>query len=390
MKQINSVVWQCSTPSKSKDGFLYLDKYDINHLKRIHTKYSIEPETIDDVSVNYLLERSTQIKYIIKECDILLKPNGLFCLRITKNYEHGCYIRSLQQVMFEFSTSTFGRYVLEKKEEKSNTIILQFKKLHKTLPSHDRIDRWSFGIITGGNSAELVSTLIESIIKQDIPEYEILVCGYYEPTDSQKDKIALINDIKEKDIRGPIVKKKNKIVESASYNNLLILHDRYVLPDDWFDKITKYGNYFEILSMPNETKDGERISDWNEFTGFPSSRYRFDYLLPDYKRFPNYWYAQGGVLLVKKHLYDTFRLDNNLYWGELEDVQYSQIAHLKGALYYFDINNRLLTHSARLPKSKQNNSKFLKSLRLLKSMRKFYLQMIKNYINYKVNNGSKT
>jgi len=346
---MKKIFWSHNCPNKCDDNTLYLTKYDINHLERIFNKYNLIPESFDEVRIDFLFDRNYLIRYIIKELDILLKPKGKFIINATYTTVHENFIRSKSLIKHEFSISTNGRYILSNSEIDKRKISLSYRKEEKTLIKEDSIDKWSFGIITNGKKNEQVQDLISSIIKQNIPNYEVIICGPFTyPKEGEYPIIKVDDVVLQDDIRAPITKKKNKIVEKANYHNLMIMHDRYKLPDDWYKKMVEYGNYFDILSVPNISLWGGRVNDWVEYLTKPSQLYKTVFHLLPYSRYSNSWYSQGGLLIVKKYLYKNNNLDERLHWDELEDIQFSQIGNLMGWFLYFDNSNKIYTFSDRI------------------------------------------
>lgn len=354
------VVWAHKAPKKHLKDTLYLSSKDINHLERIYHKYDIKPDSIDEVVIEFLLDRHNLARYLIKELDIVLKIHGRFIIKSTYTSAHANYIRSKSQICYEFSVSTNGRYILKSKDIGKSKIRLEYVKKEHTLGCNDSIGKWSFGIITNGQKNDQVCKLIDSIVSQNIPNYEILVCGDFEYDNYDKYQIVPIDDVVLKsEIRAPITIKKNKIVNESKYENLMILHDRYLLPDEWYENMKKYGNYFDILTMPNIGPTGGRVNDWGEYLGKPSQIYIEVFHLLPYKKWSDGWYSQGGLLIIKKLLYKKNILDERLFWDELEDIQFSQIANLNGLFYYVDINNKVLTFSDRIKETKDKSNIFL-------------------------------
>jgi hypothetical protein len=379
------VVWSHYQPKVREKDVLYLTKSDVNHLVRIYKRYNINPESVPVVEIRFLTDRDKLLRFIIKELDILLIEGGKFVIQSTYSADHGKFIRSLDQIKHEFSISTNYRYKNIVVEKVDTSVITSYKKIKKILPVDDTINRWTFGIVTDGNKSERVAALIDSITKLKIPSYEIIICGRYDQNTKSNELRILDDVVNVDDIRVPICRKKNKIALAASYNNLIIVHDRYLFPSDWYVNMVSYGNYYELLSMPNIGPNKGRVSDWNVFSCHPSGTVRNDLVLPEYSSWSPWWYSQGGVLIIKKNLFVDNLLDERLHWGELEDVQWSQIGSLQGWLYYFDINNKLFTNSLRLPESKTST---LKIFYLAKLSRAFFLsslQLIKNIFNYFIN-----
>lgn len=372
------IIWS-NFKKKPLNDTLYLSFDDVNHLERIWKKYKLTPESIEEVHIDFLADRHKLVRYIIKELDILLKVGGEFVINSTKTTYHGNYIRSLDQIKFEFSVSTNGRYSMKMKTNHKRHNSLVYSKKKNTLLQNDSIGKWSFGIITNGKKNKQVEDLIDSIVSQNIPDYEIIICGNFK---SDKIPVIIIDDIIiDSEIRAPITIKKNKIVQRAKYENLMLLHDRYLLPDDWFRNMTSYGNYFDLLTFPNIGSKGGSVNDWGMHKGKPQQIGGFSQISHQlsYNTWSDDWYSQGGLLVIKKNLYNDIVLDNRLFWGELEDIQFSKIANLKGLFYYVDINNKIFTFSDRL--KERNSNLFYK----LGSLLYFIYKKFINYKNYMIN-----
>ena len=188
---------------------------DLNHLYQIYQKYDVAPETLDHVAVEFLIQRESLARFIIKELDILLKIGGIFEVIIVNSKAHSNYFRSRDQVKYEFSIATNGRYILLDADQEKNSEILKlrYKKCLPTLEPGDNIESWTFGVISDGKKNDKVSKLIQSVIKQNIPNFEVIICGPYSiPKEFNGIDINVLDDIKlEHDIRPPTPAKKTKL-----------------------------------------------------------------------------------------------------------------------------------------------------------------------------------
>ena len=363
------IIWS-NSKQKSENDILYLSKKDINHLNRLAKVYNIEPESVDEIHLNYILDRGKKSRLIIKECDYLLKKTGIIKIKSVNGwirfrkksfFLHSLYLRSYSQIKHEFSICTQDRYIqISEHADKNSSIInpfeLTYKKNENSLISNDSIACFTFGIITNGNNNEGLIKLLNSIIQLDIPNFEIIICGGNIGEEFNQN-IKLLKDVIsiKDDIRAPITKKKNEIVKHAAFENVFLLHDRYYFDKKWYTNMINYGNYFDILLFPNLSDQNRRMNDYTNFKGNPSEiNYNFISTL-NYNSKSNDFYCQGGALLIKKYWYNLNKLDDNLYWQELEDVQFSKILALKGAYFFIDINNPIYTKSLRLGGIKANS-----------------------------------
>lgn len=270
-------------------------------------------------------------------------------------------------------------------EESKKVIIL--KKTKEMLKNDDSIDKWTFGIITNGRKNEWVENQISSIKKQKIPNYEIIVCGTYYNRDEENFKYIQFN---EKDDLGWITKKKNIICENAKYENLVIIHDRIILNDYWYQGMKKYGNYFEVLSCIIKDKEGNRAGDWitygNWYPKFPRVG------LLEYYDWDKMGCLDGGLCIIKKSIWKNNRWNENLFWNQSEDAELSHRWYRHGIVTRFNPHASCLTLSWRhgsLPIYEFDSlklEKFPYRRNKLKDIMKFYIKKIlgnktKKYIN---------
>jgi hypothetical protein len=348
------------TYSKTKlDDDFQFSEYDLDHRFRIYNKYSIIPESLESVRVDFLIQKEKLVRYVIKELDILLKVNGIFEINLIDSKNHSSYFLSRDQVQYEFSISTDGRYVLTDIEKNGIYLKLIYTKKIPILSDYDSINKWSFGIITNGKKLDSVNHLINTIIDQKIPEFEIIICGPY-PTNQNVDyrPIRILSDVELKeDIRFPISAKKNKIISDAKFENLCILHDRFSLPSCWFDQMKLYGNYFDYLCLPTLDQFHNRFAvDWMTF-GFPLTRRLYRNNSLKYSEWSTDLIIQGGAIVGKSKKMRRYKIDERLHWGELEDLHFSKVAYLDGAFISIDHENYFYSESVNHISLKNQNLK---------------------------------
>lgn len=361
-------------------SFEYFSKDRISQLK---------PEWINffsRIEIFYCLETAKNLRKIIKEINLLLKSNGEIIIhstysKIGLNLNHGNFFRSKSQLKSEFQLSTFGNYNLIFESNLGIKSKFIYKKKTINLENNDSINSWSFGIITNGEKNNQVDDFIKSIEKQNIPEYEIIICGKY---NSKSQNVKVIPDVITHDIRAPINTKKNKIIKKCSFQNIGIFHDRFLFPDDWFERISEYGNNFEILQIPNINTRGERVNDWPTFKNTDGIQYKINGGLP-YNKYSKDIYIPGGSFIGKKWIFEKHPLKNKLHWDELEDVIFSKELILNGIYFYFDTNNCLITNSERLDSKKIKCS----SISKIASTLKWFIANIYNRVIYIINSTSK-
>lgn len=344
----------------------------------------ITPESADEVYVKGLLEHAIYIRHILKISDSVLKVDGLLKLEFLNFAFDTSAIpfRGWTLIMYEVSICFKERLKLISKEEINGKYILKFKKIIPFLPLNDSINAWSFGIVSDGKKNKEVLNIVESIKNFNIPNYEVLICGP-SPSSNLPENIKVLDD-KDLyfDIRFPISKKKNKIIEKASFNNLVILHDRFFLPSDWFEKMKAYGNFFDgicprILDVETKSK---RVQDWMTTS---LDHLHFKKMFPlksvlNYDEWKPNWNLNGGHMIIKKHLLERVFLNPYLNWGEAEDGDMCRRLDADGFCLVSYADLTIYTSTNRLKQNKRKNG-ILGDLQILK----YKLSLVLNYYKRK-------
>jgi hypothetical protein len=183
---------------------------------------------------------------------------------------------------------------------------------------------FTFGIITNGSNDNYIQEIVESIYKQSIPSYEIIIVGN---TNIIGNNITNIR-FSETQKHAWITRKKNIITENSQYENIVYLHDYIKLEDGWYEGQLKSGNDFHIRMDKIINYDGTRFRDWciwphngNEMDNIIGR----DCLIPyDMTHLSKYMYISGSYWISKKHIMEEYPLNESLSWGEGEDVLWSK------------------------------------------------------------------
>ena len=201
---------------------------------------------------------------------------------------------------------------------------------------------FTFGIITDGTNDIFINEMIESIQKNNIPNYEIIIVGNTQINISDKIKIFYFDE----NIKPQwITKKKNIVAENALYENIVLLHDYIKLNSDWYEGFLIFGNNFDWCVNKIINKNGTRFRD---YTLFPNKIYtnylKIDYspvdivsyfnnncLLPyDFKnniKINKYMYISGSYYIIKKAIALKYPLNEDLSAGMAEDLLLTQQLH---------------------------------------------------------------
>jgi hypothetical protein len=192
---------------------------------------------------------------------------------------------------------------------------------------------FSFGIVTNLDNEEYLLNLINSILIQNIENFEIIIVGPVGQFDP-KNKIAITDsftliDFDESEKEGWITKKKNLIVKYAKYENIVFLHDYLMLDKTWYSGYLKYGNSFDICLNPIINKDQSRFRDWclspHNFKLIDKNlNTNSEFLIPyEEDQLTDYMYISGAYWVSKKFVMIEYPLNENLAWGDGEDIEWS-------------------------------------------------------------------
>ncbi|ELA8064161.1 hypothetical protein P3383_17395 [Vibrio parahaemolyticus] len=202
---------------------------------------------------------------------------------------------------------------------------------------------WSFCIVAGSGSEDKLNILISSIqrefintesfcdivivgnVKEDLLSDNIRVYKpkerFFRPDFSFKNMKQAIKMKRPQRLifkYGPISYKKNYAVKMAKFENVVVMHDYIVLEKGWLSGFLLHGGDWNVCMNVVKNKDGSRYRDWCtwDFPGVGPA------LLP-YDKYVKEMYISGTYFCVKKSFYLENPLDEKLFWGEGEDVEWS-------------------------------------------------------------------
>ena len=197
--------------------------------------------------------------------------------------------------------------------------------------------KFTFGIITAGTSDESLNLVIDSIERQNIPEYQILIVGNSQV--SRKNTFIIPFD---ESVRpGWITRKKNIVTVNARYENVVYTHDYVVFEDDWYEGFLKFGDDFKICMNKFVNPDYSRFRDWVIWPH--NDNFMDSIVLPnreclipyDMTHLSKYQYISGTYWVAKKQVMEDHPLDDNLLHCQGEDVEWSKRVRYK---YDFSMN----------------------------------------------------
>jgi len=181
---------------------------------------------------------------------------------------------------------------------------------------------FTFGIITDGTVDSRINTMIDSIERESIPTYEIIIVG----NSAIKRKNTVIIPFDDSIKYCWVTKKKNIITEKAQYENIVYMNDYVVLEPEWYNGFLKFGNDFSLCMNKILKIDGSRFLDWTlhqydaRLVGIPRWRFMLPY---DEVELSKFMYFSGTYWVGKKKVMQVIPFDESVVRGQGEDVIWS-------------------------------------------------------------------
>jgi hypothetical protein len=188
---------------------------------------------------------------------------------------------------------------------------------------------FTFGVCATNVNECFHDIIIDSIVNLKIPNYEILLIG-----ENLKSKNARCITFDESFKPGWITKKKNILCQEAKYENIVLLHDYIYFHPSWYIGFQEFGNNFDVAMNIILNLDGSRFRDWclNPYSVIPPKGpiINREFLLPyNEVSLIEKMYISGTYWVAKKQFMLDNPLDENLLWGESEDLKWSEIVNKK-------------------------------------------------------------
>lgn len=208
---------------------------------------------------------------------------------------------------------------------------------------------WSFCFVTGGTDdavyAECLTTIRNDFVGRD--NFEIISVGtssLHGEAQPHLNAIEFIEPVlhpsfrnfrrarKTKSLRslfyrtGAISHKKNIAAKHARFDKICFMHDYVGLEPGWSDGFDAFGDQWKVAMTTVLNKDGTRHRDWLNWDHpaiTPSKKNNSACLMP-YDITTNHMYISGTYFCVKKRFFMDNLFDENLFWGDGEDVEWSK------------------------------------------------------------------
>ncbi len=197
-------------------------------------------------------------------------------------------------------------------------------KIHRLNVEKYADDSWTFAMLTGGKKKENVLNFIKSIRDNEKHrESEIIIVG---PQDDEYDSygVEYIDTNQFRDDRyAEISRKKNTVIDRAKGANLFIVHDRFMLREDFFDGFDRWGYDFDIATVSQFMKTGGRYPGYARLDEL--MKYTSPTAIFDYSNVYETSYINGGLVILKTHSARDIGFNQMLMWSQMEDVELSKV-----------------------------------------------------------------
>jgi hypothetical protein len=269
------------------------------------------------------------LRAVLRDIDWLLSSNGRAVIDVPE---------SMAWARFAIATVLGRHFKLE--SDKARVIATRVR----TNPAHG-VDNthWTVAVVSSGNNESRLQRLIDSVARQSIPDVELLIVGPAPQLQLPEWARNVPFTPHPRDPRFEITAKKNLVIDEARHENLLILHDRYRLADDWYTCTRALRSGWEVMAIPAVSEGQSQITldDWVEFLPqfadgrelyrlsayqdtYPADFRRLDHRTLPYDEYGESMTLNGGAFAVKRSLLREVPLDPRLHWGEIEDGDWSE------------------------------------------------------------------
>jgi tetratricopeptide (TPR) repeat protein len=218
----------------------------------------------------------------------------------------------------------------------------------------------SFCIISQGRSEGIIIRAIASILRQRLPDREILVCG--ELPAAPNIKVFRSNGWSE---TGELNRIRNLLCSNATKDFVALMADNIELRDGWYEAI-KEADYLDIIGSQIVTNDGIRAVDWAYQINLGSMS--FPYPLA-YDEWTTKAYVSGNFMLLRKRAWERIKFDETLLRGDRDDVDFClratnagfRVGVIPQAEAKYDVENSETTTDVTFEKSRNTVLAFKKA-----------------------------
>ncbi len=252
-------------------------------------------------------------KIIIDEMIRLIANEGTLVVRLTHNYNFTA--PALKMFLCGNITISVDIQHEDLKDGIIGVIVFQIVRKHTNIYQNKN---WTFGILTNGTKVQSVVKFLESVRTQN-EDAEIIITG---DTNPEYEKFNIVYNSNIYNNKHPnISKKKNDIINLARNENIMIIHDRYILAERFFQEFDKYGYDFDFITVKQYYETGKEFPSYCYLENSSSNLY---WTTPcqenNYSIIHDGQYLNGGLLIFKKTIAQQVPFDNIVFWNQQEDI----------------------------------------------------------------------
>ena len=181
----------------------------------------------------------------------------------------------------------------------------------------------SFGIKTNRKKEWRLAAVVASMLAQTVDpgQSEILITGDTDFTlidGEMARRVTLLPD-PDSAANGRLATMMNRLAGAARHPWICLTDDDILLTDGWYEKVCHFIEAHpdvDVCSFPIRNTDGSRFWDWAIYDGGP---YLIDPVAADQRL-----YITGGMVLMKREVWEAQKWDETRGFYEFEDVEWSQ------------------------------------------------------------------
>jgi hypothetical protein len=126
----------------------------------------------------------------------------------------------------------------------------------------------------------------------------------------------------------------------------------------------------------------KRVQDWLYLKGDFNYFNKIESGIVNYDKWNPYLYIDGGFIVIKTSIIKKILYNENLHWGEAEDVDLARRLYSNGNLFEFDVNNFVFTETHRHNGVSIHSQSILKKIILKSYFFKFWSKIIYSIRDY--------
>jgi hypothetical protein len=252
-------------------------------------------------------------RILLDSCVRMLAPHGTLVVRYLQN--QFLSIPALKGFLFR----KYGLRVTVRAEIIQNGEFITAFQVERdvVVPLSQKI--WTFGILTQGKKVDLVERFCRSVREYGGPDHEIIIIGPhhsvydpYNPVYIDKQYSTAFSDI---------CVKKNDLVARASHENICVLHDRYILNQDFFSGFDTYGYDFDFLTIRQHHASGKIYPSYCAMNDGGHLIWGPIYECGNENESWDRHYLNGGLIIAKRALLRAVPFNALIFHNQAEDVE---------------------------------------------------------------------